>query len=243
MLELVITMAFFGGLSLVAMLALSGAVRIWGRAGSRDDAARNLDRAWAALRRDLGRARLTDLTFQKADSPPRSLAKAKDGDAICVLSPVEPATGELVNKRDGTAYMMRNVIYYLVVPGNHNECAGGAGSDGYEVRCPHKVLIRKIQDYGSPTPRDGGSTVEETMNPSWQSLLERPADLAARSSDVQLVATNLLTFRCRPQSSWLEVELRATAIQEARAKVPLGSVDLMDSVYTLKQVTTVSPQN
>lgn len=241
--ELVITMAFFAGLSVVAMLALNGALRIWGRAGSRDDATRNLDRAWTAIRRDLARARLADDTLRIADSPPRTLANAKDGDAVCALSPVEPTSGELVNKRDGTAYMMRNVIYYLVVPAKHTECAGGAGADGYETRCPHKTLLRRVVDSGVPTNGDGKSASEETLDSGWENLLERPSELVSGRSDLQMIATNMLTFRCKVVGTALEVDLRATAIQEARGKVPIGSVDLMDSPYTLKQVTTVSPQN
>jgi type II secretory pathway pseudopilin PulG len=241
--ELVITMAFFAGLSVVAMLALNGALRIWGRAGSRDDATRTVDRAWTALRRDLARARLADDTLQIATSPPRSLANAKDGDAVCALSPVQPVSGELVNKRDGTAYMMRNVIYYMVVPATHTQCAGGADADGYETRCPHKTLLRRVLDYGVPTSGDGKSASEETLDPGWENLLTRPTDLVSGRADLQVIATNMLTFRCKVAGSALEVDLRATAVQEARAKLAIGAVDLLDSPYTVKQVTTVTPNN
>lgn len=246
-LEVLLSMAIWTGLAAVAWFALTVAVRTWGSAGGRDDAGRTLAKAWSLLRADLVNARLSDDSFALSSAPPASLGGGRDGDALCFLSPLDPHSGVFATRRDGTPYMLRNIMYYVSVPTAHEtlfgaQCSGGADSAGYEVQCPHKVLLRRVYDHGAPTSA-GDAANEETLNDAWESLLTRPSGLTSNGSGLRVVATNLLSFRCRRQGAELRLEMYATAIHDARRNLALGSVPLRDSPFTLKQTTTVFPQN
>lgn len=230
--EVVISAAFFSAVSAVALVAMLSAVNIWNHTGSRDETLRRIERAWNALRRDLSRARISSETFRVGPSPNHTLAGAADGDAVCLLSPVNPETGQLVCNKDGSPFMMRTIVYHLAVPENHSAlCTGVRNQDGYEVGCPHKVLWREVLDQDEPTRPEG---MEELLGEQWQPLVQRRGEV---------VATNLLMFRCQTVGPSLRVELRATLLREASQSVAIGSVDLSDKVYTVKQNTSVFPQN
>jgi hypothetical protein len=247
MLEVILSTAIFTGLAAVAWFSLTVAVRVWGSAGGRDDAGRILTKSWSLLRADLVNARLSAGSFAFASSPPSSLGGGRDGDALCFLTPLDPDTGALATRPDGTPFMLRNVIYYVSVPTTHRElfgaqCAGGADSAGYEVQCPHKMLLRRVVDDAKPTAA-GDASNEEALHDSWESLLTRPAGLTSSDSALKIIATNILSFRCRQEGPALRLDMYATAIPEARRNLALGAVPLDRSPYTLRQTTTVYPQN
>jgi len=143
LLEVMLTSSFFAALSLVVWLAMSSSVSIWARASGRDDAHRNLIKAISWLRRDLGSARLSATTFQH--SALQATSGCKEGDAIAFLSPIDPGSDQLTTKNDGTPFMMRTILYYLAAP-LQDPCQRGSDGSGYEVFCPHKILVRRVLD-------------------------------------------------------------------------------------------------
>ena len=247
-LEMFVTLGLFGLLGTLCLAALTEATTVWRKTSSRDGVARSLTKAWASLRKDLANAKLSpaSLEIQKV---PGSYGGANgfDGDAVCFLSPVDPGTGLLATKSDGQPFMMRNIIYYCVVPQNHAQlfgstCSGGADADGYEQQCPHKILVRLSRDQGAASnPAQPAS--EDSIMTSWTSLLTRPNQLGVQSGEDKIISTQLLTFRCSQVNGLLELDLRAVAIEEASRTIGVGTRPLGVGPYTVQQKTALRPGN
>ncbi|MCE7872127.1 hypothetical protein DYH09_17340 [bacterium CPR1] len=235
--ELVVVFGIFSLLLMVAGVLFNESRSTLRRTSGIDTCMRELRKARAAVERDLVLARPGALSRSFVGD---SLGGGgRDGEALWFLSPIDPATGEVVRKQDGTPFWQRNVLYYLVVPQNHNNtfgqiCAGGAGANGYDDRCPHKVLIRKEIDSGPPTlPTD--ETTEETLLNNVAPYLTRPNgfDLTAMAEaglgEKKIVASFLLGFESfsAPPPAGLPVEVlvdvRAMSIEEARKEIRVGS--------------------
>jgi hypothetical protein len=174
-----------------------------------------------------------------------------DGDAIWFTSPLDPATGRVAHKANGSPLYLRNVIYYLVVPNGHSglygyDCAGDLGPSNYDDACPHKVLIRKVIDFAGPSVDEAS---EEQPMSAAQVLpyLTRPTGLnAARMSaesgggnqvgPVQIVARELLWFSCNSKpplpASPVQLELRASNLLRAQKSLVLGAAPLYSSALT-----------
>ena len=239
--EMLVAIVLFGFLATISFVALQEATQVWRKTSSRDQLARSLTKAWSALRRDLESARQSASTLAIAQVP-ASLAGA-DGDAVCFLSPVDQTSGDMASKADGSPFMMTNIIYYLVVPQNHDltfgtHCSGAADAAGYDVSCPHKVLMRLTQD-NNPTAGPANSAVpasENTLWATWTTQLTRPASLGKLTGNARKIsAANLLTFRLTTDAAHqlITVELRAVAIEEAQRHVAVGTVSLGTGAYTV----------
>ncbi len=248
--ELMITLMLFGILSTVSFVAIREASVVWRKTSSRDAVSKSLGRAWNSLRKDLENIKFGSQSFttQKVTA---SLGSGNDGDALCFLSP-EDVNGDLAVADDGAAFMVNNVIYYLIVPQNHDQlfgrhCTGGADAAGYEMQCPHKVLVRVTQDNnptsGPSDPKNNKS--ENVLIPAWNTLLTRPTSLQGGTSQRKIVAANLLTFRILPDTtnSMLQVEMSAVASEDAARNIALGSVQLGNSPYTTTQRTAFVCRN
>ena len=252
--ELFVTLALFGLLTAISLVAVTQSQEVYRKTSSRDNVARALTKAWAALRKDLTNSSLQldpppDSTMEIKKVPGSLTGGAADGDAINFLSPADPVTGELKISADGSPFFMRQITYYLVVPQNHDtlfktHCVGKADVDGYEVQCPHKVLIR-LMDNPNPVPDPTDLATMDAWNVNWQTLLTRPANLTSVSNNNKIIATNLLTFRVVPDTTngLLKLDLRAVAIDEASRYIGVGTTPLGTGPYTVQQVTAVVPRN
>ena len=168
LLEMLLAGTFFSLVALLSFLLLSRSVGLWTHVVEAESAGLELSKATQALRGDL---LLADLGECKRAEVPASLpGGGKDGCALWFLSAVDPNSGELIRKPDGTPFWQKNVLYYLVAPSGHLDfcgidCEGGLGPDGFDDRCPHKVLVRKVIDSGVPTnpETDPDATEEELL--------------------------------------------------------------------------------
>lgn len=235
---MMIGMFVFGILMVVAAMALRRTTTIWERTSGSSTSQLEMRKGHAALLLDLERTERDSL--QRADGP-ITLA-GRDGDAVWFLSPLGPTSAAPERNTEGRPFWQRNILYYTVVPNNHDllygqACAGGADGQGYESRCPHKVLIRKVIDNG---PATNLSTAPETLISNISPYLTRPlgfdtsnmgAEPGLESAEIK--AQSLLSFRVglgtNPQwPNEVLVELRSARIEEARRTVRLGS-DPLDS--------------
>lgn len=249
--ELLVTMALFTVLGLLAYAMLDQGMVSWRKVSGNQSASLQLAKVQRFLQRDLVQAGVTRMS--DATVPP-SLAGAGDGKAIWFLSAVDPLSGEVARKTDGRAFWMRNILYYLVVPGGHTSCAGGAGPGGLDDRCPHKVLIRKVIDQAPPSdPED--ATTEETLLTDVSAYLTRPLgpDTSAMSLEpgverVEALASQMLWFDVKrpPDPRFpgeVMADLRACSLDELRQNLRLGVDPLYKSPFTQVRTLSVFPRN
>ena len=212
--ELLVCLALFSMLMLVAGMTMTRCAWILRRTTGRDFALAEIGKARRHLNADLVMTSLKG--FQSTPQP--------SGDAVNFLTPRPHDDAEAAYANDGTVFFTRNVTYYLVTPPGHPQLNG---PDGYEDACPHKTLQRATS--GPTTP----GTAETLLDPF---TLPRP--------DAHAVGTNLLTFRCQKVSDGeLELVLRATSLQEAGRELKIGSVPLSGTRYTVEQRWRVTPMN
>ena len=252
--ELLVAMGIFGLLSLIALAALNLSMRTWFSTSSRNLATNQLVRAAQALERDGVRTSINDL---RVGQGPASLGAGRDGDAVWFLSATDPSSGEQLRGHDGAPFWEHQILYYLVVPDQLDQVAGysiagGQDADGYEDRCPFKVLIRKEIALGATADPDNDATEQALLaNPS--QYLTRPrgyqidfmlAEPGVRS--VELVAHHLLTFRCATgvnHAQEIEFDLRAVRIEEAERSLGIGPTSLSDGEFTERQLLSVRARN
>ncbi len=241
LIEMAVVMAVFS-VALLVVAALFGEVTdLYREIDSTDAARREMRKARRALEQDLVLASPTQLNRAIV---PASLASGGDGEAIWFLSAVDPATGDLVRKTNGSPFWQRNVLYYLVVLSNLGTgCVGGSGPTGLDDRCPHKVLIRKVLDIGAPTLITD-ETSEEILAPDVSSYLTRPDRFDVSSmvggevESATIVATGLLTFSSLPApppenlANQVLLDLRAVSVEDASREVAVGSASLYNSRFT-----------
>lgn len=236
--ELMVGFALFGILLLLLSLALAQSSEVWTRTSSSSNSQLELRKAYAPLSLDLQQTRFRKL--QRATAPV-SLA-GFDGDALWFLSAVDPVSGEPIRNSQGEPLWQRNILYYSVVPSNHTQvfglsCVGGSDLQGYESRCPHKVLIRKVIDSGAPTgPTDEANPEELIINVV--PYLTRPNgyDISTMTEpgleSVRIEARELLSFRVTlaATSQWpneVAISLQAARVEQAQKKLRIG-VDALD---------------
>jgi len=255
LIELVVTVALFSLVGLLLAASFTGATTIWRSTSASTDSQLALTKPRDDLTRDL---QSTSFSTVQVTAGPSSLGYV-DGDALWFLSAVDPATGRFMRKVDGTPFWQRNILYYSVVPNDHTglfgyTCTGGSDGSGYDVQCPHKVLLRKVIDKGSPTDPTDESTEEELLTPGEvTAYLTRPNRFDTSSmlgeaglSDVSMPTNSLLLFRCQlaPQPQWpreVRVELGAVSLATAAREVNIGSVPLSNTRFYNLQVLSLFP--
>lgn len=237
-LELAIGLTIFSLLGILLAVALRQGSRIWVEGLSSSDAQTELRKAYGNVYVDLKATQFDDVAVTAV---PGSLSGGgNDSDAVWFLSAEDPATGEVIRKSDGSPFWQRNILYYAAVPSNHQSmygftCEGGSDANGYDDRCPHKILIRQVIDAGQVTNPTDEST-EETLLTSAeiQSYLGRPGDLnlagvsGPNTERVDLIASKVQYFRVQLEPvpdvpGEVRVDLRTTKIQQARKEVRLGT--------------------
>ncbi|MBN9416141.1 MAG: hypothetical protein J0I12_11925 [Candidatus Eremiobacteraeota bacterium] len=244
-----LTLFMFVGYTMLRM-----AEKVYYQVSGNEDATMQLKRAVRMLHKDLISA-LAD-TVGSAGAPalnvvnvPASLpGGASDGTGVCLLSPYRNGSGEMVMNTDGPEWQ-RNIIYYTVVPGG-DPCAGGADANGFDDRCPHKVLVRKVLNLGTTpqTPLPIGSIAGHLTRPL------SPKDISNFSSEAnltesQIVAHGLVGLRVQTHSTHPalmqdEVIFTVTAFNQPRSrKLAVGSVALTGQPGFLVNSMAVFPRN
>ena len=242
--ELLVSIGIFGLVMAICVVALSQANLIFLNSTGRDSALHELAKAHAALVADLELTRASAATFQQVPVPP-SQGAGYDGDSINFLTPVYSTTSQAAYGADGSAFWMRNINYYLIVPQNHNSlfswtCAGAADIYGYDDACPHKILVRQVTDQNSSTPAIP-SSVQSLLAPFGP--FPRPTGFP-RGATLNTVAINLLTFRCtQPTQGQIKIDLRALSFNDAYKSISIGSTPLTPTTYVFEQTFSVFPQN
>ncbi|MEW6281946.1 MAG: hypothetical protein AB1758_25300 [Candidatus Eremiobacterota bacterium] len=236
------SVGIFSVMLVVTALLFNDSIKVWRSTSGADTANREMRKARTALERDLILARPSEL--RRVAVPDSLGGGGNDGEALWFLSPVDPATGTMVRKADGTPFWQRNILYYMVVPNNHQNtfkmsCTGGAGPGGFDDRCPHKVLIRKVIDSGTPTVVTD-ETTEETLLPDVSAYLTRPNgyDLSGMGgepglAETRVVGAQLLTFFSQSvPGPEVAVTLQAVAVDEARRQIQLGTAALSSGPFS-----------
>ena len=229
--------AIFGILILILGAAVSQSSRVWARASSSSNSQLELRKAYAPLSLDLQQ---THFQHVRQSTSTVSLA-GFDGDALWFLSSIDPNTGEAIRNAQGEPLWQRNILYYAVVPSGHAQlygftCAGAADPSGYESRCPHKVLIRKVIDSGAPTTPADEVNPEELL-PDVNQYLTRPVgfDLSAMAEpgleSVGIESRELLGFRVRigANPQWpneVALSLQAAKTKQAQKTRQIGTDSL-----------------
>lgn len=240
LIESMVVLALMGVLMIFLAEALRQSQKSFHYTNSSSDASRQLRKVTNDLEVDLQQT--SSATIQRT-SAPASLG-APDGDAIWFLSNRD-ATGTPVFHSNGEPFWQYNILYYLVVPNQHDatfgrSCAGGAGPDGNDDRCPHKLLIRKRIDTGDAASNNEDFDEEAPLTPAAvAAYLTRPQgyqtgfmNSEAGVTQVRVVGQQLLGFRATLHSTLLNLDLRAVTISRAQREVAMGSVSLYDSPYT-----------
>lgn len=232
--------------TVVSASALLSASRVLTKSSGRDAATRELHRARGALTRDLSQLSLNPDYF-RTDKAPASLGAGADGDYLNFLSAVNTTTGvqQALEDGSGNSYLYLNVFYYPTVPANHDalfgqSCTGG-NNGGYDDQCPHKILLRCVEDQ-NPTYDPSDESTRDQLHPGLTGLMTQPTGFP-KSMTRTTVGINLLTFRVQTLPGELRMTLKAVSLAEARRKIALGSTSLDSGPYTLEQVFSVFPKN
>jgi len=233
---------FFAMFSLILFFALRSTSKVWQRTSARDSALRQIVRARSFLSRDLMNGSGRPNQSGSARVGP-SLGAGWDGDALTMLSCEDNNTPWSINPTGGSV-LTREITYSLFVPTNVNARYSGsfpgvADAQGYEDACPYKWLVRRVD----PAPAPASPNPESAIPTNWTTtLLSRPSSMNS-TANTQVVAT-LHSFRIISNGPQWEFELRACAVDEAKRKIPLGTVALgSSSPYILTQRFSVAVHN
>ena len=249
--ELMISIGVFAMLSVVLFGAMRFGINSWRSIDSRHEATNAIYKAQVALKRDLQQANTDFMGVAQVGSG--------SGDAIWFLSAEDPTADPKVGARyrwtnTGQPRWQRNVIYYLVRPGDHNivsngtSCSSSGGSDG-DSNCPHKFLIRKVVN--GPDDAEGNEIL--LSDSAVTAYLTAPngynfSSMTGESGveNVRLVTDKMLWFNVvnfTPGASLLEVELAAVRVQEAHKNIPVGQASMLASRFTQGQTMFIDPRN
>lgn len=247
--ELVVVFGLFTLLGLLGYAAMARSADVYRRTWSRSSAQRELRKAEVRLDHDL---RATSFEATNTSRGLLSLGTAPDSDALWMLNAFSPVKKRYLQGADGSPFWQSHILYYLAVPIGHTSCTGGAGPDGNDDRCPHKVLVRKVIDLPPATDPDDKDARGEELATSMDAHLTNPTGTDAGSLgggsevlDAQIVAINLLGFKVTRGASpkEVQVELRAVALEEAERKLKIGTDPLFSVPFTLVQQISIIPSD
>ena len=244
--ELSISCALLGILLVVLASALHSSQNLWRQTAGNTDSKEQIRRAQVSLERDM---QLASSAFGIRTVGPTQ-GPGFDGDAFWFLTPEIGASGELARKFNGSPLYQRNLLYYLVKPVG-DPCAGGALANGYDDRCPHKILVRKVIDFGAATTPTNEPSEEQLMTPAEVApYLTRPTGMSVASMNseagVKLVsqaARQLLYFRVLSNPPPLQFEIRATNLLRVNKELQVGTASLYNSGLTSEIRLTLAPPN
>jgi prepilin-type N-terminal cleavage/methylation domain-containing protein len=234
LLELLMVVGLFSVVSLLIFGSLNEGFRKWRIVDSRYDTQRRLTKAWTWLKRDLEKASPGRIGIKRVAAP-------GNGDVIWFLSAEdsEETTADTRFKRvpgNGGPEWQRNILYYLVRPGNYariaNMPAPGVDPDpNNDYYAPHKFLIRKVVDLpGDETLLTPAQVDGYTTTPADYNLAPLAAEANVRSC--KLISDQLLSFEAELLSRTLQIDLRAMHVSQARTRISIGATSLKDSPFT-----------
>lgn len=249
LIEMGVSLGIFSLLSLLLAVSFAKSHQLWQRTSGGSTAQHTLRNLRNKLSRDLSKTSFASV----GTSPSLSSLGPVDGSALWFLSPVNQNTGEYVRASNGTPFWQHHILYYAVVPADHNNfvgttCTGGADADGFEIQCPHKVIVRKVIDIGDlANPADEG-TLEipfaETDPPvDVSKYLTRPRGLDTSSMlledgviEAAVVSTGILSFNAEMghnanQPREIKIETASVSIPSAQKVLRIGQAPLKDTVH------------
>jgi hypothetical protein len=244
--ELAISCVLLGVLLIVLATALYNSQSLWRQTTGTTDSRGQLRRAQASLERDM---QFASNNFGVTTVGPQQ-GPGLTGDAFWFLSAEIGASGELARKFNGSPLYQRNVIYYLAMP-QTDPCPGGSGPGGYDDRCPHKVLIRKTVDFGTPSIPTDENSEEILMTPAQVTpYLTRPVGMSVANMNaeagvtlVSQAARQMLWFRVRTVPPPLQFEMKAVNLLRANKEVSVGTTALFNSPLSSEIRLTLAPPN
>jgi type II secretory pathway pseudopilin PulG len=248
--ELMVSIGVFSLLSVVLFGTMRFGISSWRAIDSRHEATNALYKAQISLKRDL----------QAADTDFMDVAQVGggSGDAIWFLSATDPDADPKVDRKfvfddAGDPVWQRNIIYYLVRPGSHNDvsngttCNTGGNPDG-DSTCPHKFLIRKVVN--GPDGAEGEILIPASdigaylTVPSGYSFSAMTGE--ANLEDVRLITDDMLWFNVvnfTPGDPLLEIEMAAVRVQEAHKNIAVGQASMLGTRFTQGQTMFLEPRN
>lgn len=258
-----VAMGIFSLLGLLLALSFSKSHDLWRRTSGGADAQHSLRKIRNRLTRDLSKTIFTSVGTAEG---PNSLGPF-DGSALWFLSPVNPTTGEFMRTSTGTPFWQNHILYYAVVPNNHADlvgfnCSGGA-VDGFEVQCPHKIVIRKVIDHGDLTDPSDEGTAEVPFaeaDPEIEATdiqgkyLTRPNGLDTSAMlledgvvDVSIVSTNILSFNATiandaTQPREIKIETASVSIPSAQKSLRIGQEILKGTRHESRVIVRAHPR-
>ncbi|MGE0494309.1 MAG: type II secretion system protein J [Vulcanimicrobiota bacterium] len=181
----------------------------------------------------------------------------QDIPAVWFLSAYDQVDGRFRTQDDGTPQWNTNILYYLAAPKKHDQLFGQT-CDGYDARCPHKFLVRRVirkrpWEEAPDLPRPEEKLVPDANIDHWVVVPEdyslgfpELGTAPAYVMESRLVASGLLTFEVHlgPDPTWpneVEVVCSAFSKEKAGQGVAVGSVSLIDSEWTDHLVFSVFP--
>lgn len=244
--ELVVAVALGAFIAVIAGVSLRNASKIFTNVSGRDAAIRNLLKARRILENELILINLASNRC-RIQTAPASLGGDPDGDVVNFLSAVNATTGEteLLTDGSGSPYYFQNVYFYLSVPTNHDALFGTTcigGSEGYDFNCPHKVLLRGVQDQNPVFDPSDSSSQDALLSPLAASLT-RPTGFP-KTMALDTVAANLLHFRVRRSgTAELIIDLSAVSLVDAGSKIGIGNNSFRTGPYTIHHQFSIFPKN
>lgn len=258
LLELVVSFAVFVlAMGLLASILISSKALLT-EVGGNADATQKIKKIFLAVNREL---RATSYLWVKTDKMANMPGPGSAGDALWFLSSVDPKNGDVSARGDnGRPRWQRNVIYYPSVPTDHDSlygihCAGGADVEGYDLHCPHKVLIRKVVDSGPVSTYNDPDRVEEIIPESGiNTYLNAPVGftvptIGQGTEQAQAVCPGILSFRAEKLASTplepeqIKIRLKVTNLEELGKKTALGTASLESAPQTESLEFCVFPEN
>lgn len=245
-----VAMAIFSLLGIIGFELILMAQKTFLRVSGHEDAELQLKRASRKLETDLLASNFGNVTV--GDVAASLPGGGKDGNAVACLTAAVNGTGDVASIPSGSPYWQRNLLYYASVPLG-DTCAGGIGPDGYDDRCPHKMLMRKIIDVGTVTNVSFPATPEVELT-DFSPYLTRPlkGDVSPMLGEpgisrADIVALNLLSFRLEKQPDpnfpeEVRVTLRCWDFL-SKQKIALGSTSLANHTNTVVFSFSVFPRN
>ena len=133
LLEAMLALGLFTLLGVIGAYALRGSVQIHTRVSTQQAAEQSINRAVSRLDRELLAASAFEIAT--AQVPDHLGGGGSDGQAVWFLSDVDPLTGRSMRTVDGSPFWQKTILYYLVVPTNHDAlcgytCVGGVAPSG-----------------------------------------------------------------------------------------------------------------
>lgn len=248
--ELLIVSAIFSGFLVVSYLLLHSGLGVWTKTAGSQDVDMELLKARDTLRRDLLQASFVQC---RVSHYPTLAGADNTGDVLWMLSAEDPTTGELARDSEGTPFWQRNVVYYCVVPTDHDKYYGTACGASKPADCPHKLLVRRVIDDGTPTRPGSRAKNEEALldTVTLGGLFVVPTDrrsIPGGDSNTQVVAGGVLDFKVSlaPEAEWPEeVRVQLVGLPEKvdGKRLELGKGDPHASSYAHSLLFSVQPGN